>query len=363
MSSGLNVGASAFTPRAVPKAAAAPVPAGAWGKSILTDSPGVGTSQAATGEVAGSQGAMHSMQEQQVYGNYVSPYGHHQGRQGQHTVFYSQGSQMQDSYYQQQGGGELGGNLHLPNASQSMSQWATPGKSSRSSVVDTVHSKLQLAQEAVKGDTFLCSIDVECVATGYGNRDRAVARVAAVDAKGKVLFDSLVKPDEPIVSHLTALTGIEPGSLDDAPSFEEMRAELLKILPKNAVLVGQAIDGDIKWLKLEQGKHFKASFDISQLFRIEFSNGKARTFSLRHEVLHLEGFEGAGTDIQAGAHDPVTDAVFSIRLFLQFSGATYGQLRSSQHTLLRVPQTPPFWKTTPLIDNVQLGPPQFYKQQ
>ncbi|GBG25487.1 PAB-dependent polyA-specific ribonuclease subunit PAN2 [Hondaea fermentalgiana] len=208
---------------------------------------------------------------------------------------------------------------------------------------------------------WLCSIDVECIATGRTSADRAVARVALVDGDENVLMDALVRPKEKIVSYLTPLTGLEPGSLDDAPSLEEVRAELIKLLPKNAVIVGQAIQHDLDWLRLEEGTHFASSFDIGQLFRMERGPGRFRYFSLRHEVLHLEGFKGAGVDMQAGAHDPTLDAIYSVRIYQRFADAPEEDLLRARAKLSRVPATHPIWRKTPMIDNVQVGPPWIYK--
>jgi len=207
---------------------------------------------------------------------------------------------------------------------------------------------------------FVCSIDVECVATGIGNKERTPARVALVDVNENVLFDKLIKPKENIVSLLTPLTGLQPGSLDNAGTFEEVRKDLLKILPKNALLIGQAIDHDINWMQLKEGTDFYSSFDVGKMFRVFSRTKRHRYFSLRHEVLYLTGFKGAGTDIQSGIHDPVTDAIFSLRLFKRFMNATVHEMKFHRQALMRAPQTEPFWKKMPLCDGVQLGPAHIY---
>jgi len=216
---------------------------------------------------------------------------------------------------------------------------------------------------AAHQEPLILSIDVECVATGRSNKDRAVARVAMVDQYENIVFDRLVKPQVPIVSHLTQLTGIEEGSLEDADNLEVVREELLSVLPSNSILVGQGIKNDIDWLNLEASKHFISFVDIADFFKVRYPNGRCRYFSLRHEVLHLTGFEGAGTDIQSGAHDPILDALFSIRIFQRFSNAPEPELQIMRDMLNRMPATLPFWKTMPLIDNVQLGPDYFYKSR
>ena len=51
------------------------------------------------------------------------------------------------------------------------------------------------------------SIDVECVATAKTHNARAVAQISLVDEYEQVLLNLYVKPDLPVVSYLTPLTG------------------------------------------------------------------------------------------------------------------------------------------------------------
>ena len=204
------------------------------------------------------------------------------------------------------------------------------------------------------------SIDVECVAIGWGDRDRGVARVALVGPDEEVLFDKFVRPDKTVTSYLTPLTGITAKDLDDADSLDVVRGELKQVLPKDAIVVGQSIQHDIDWISLVKGEDFADAYDISSLFATMVSNQNGRSrvirFSLRHEVLHLRGFEGAGTDIQAGAHSPVTDALFSLRLYHTFVNKGAADMAVARQTLLTAPRTQPFWRTTPYLDGVAMGP-------
>ena len=66
------------------------------------------------------------------------------------------------------------------------------------------------------------SIDVECVATSYTHEDRSPCSVAIVDDKCQVIFTSLIKPTEKVVSDLYPFTGIRIKDLKQAPSLEEV---------------------------------------------------------------------------------------------------------------------------------------------
>lgn len=86
------------------------------------------------------------------------------------------------------------------------------------------------------------SIDVECVATGTQHNDRSIAQISLVDAACNVFANLYVKPDRPVVSHLTPLTGLTAELLDQyGVPLETALAELRRRLPPHAVLVGQNI--------------------------------------------------------------------------------------------------------------------------
>lgn len=231
------------------------------------------------------------------------------------------------------------------------------------------------------------SIDVECVATGYGNtnRFRYPCRVALVDGSNEeCLLDAIVYPDcfENVVSYLTPLTGLtEEICRSKGKPLKDVIQQLKLSLPSNAVLVGQTIAHDIEWLNLQKGIDFRDLLDISFMFRqalpckkttnantnetmttaqqrdiISTDNGSIkrepipifyRSFSLRHTCLHL-----LDIDIQAGIHDPVTDARYSLRLFNKYKAADSNLLRVIRDTLNRAPPTIGFSSTYPVIDGV-----------
>jgi len=130
------------------------------------------------------------------------------------------------------------------------------------------------------------SMDVECVAIGFGHSDkqRYPGRVSLVkDEVGEkneveaqedvyeVLVDEVVNlKDKEVISYMTELTGLTPEkSLDPETTkpLDEIRQLVQKHLPSNATLVGHSIDHDIQWLGLKKGVDFKDSFDTSVIFR------------------------------------------------------------------------------------------------
>ena len=54
------------------------------------------------------------------------------------------------------------------------------------------------------------SVDVECVATAKTHNARAVAQISLVDQYERIMLNIYVKPELPVVSYLTPLTGYAP---------------------------------------------------------------------------------------------------------------------------------------------------------
>lgn len=120
------------------------------------------------------------------------------------------------------------------------------------------------------------SIDVECVAIGYGHTDRQrlAGRVALVDAEDNVLVDEyvrLIDHSHDIVSYLTPLSGLDETKClcPDNKSLDEIMVMVKqKMQPADkAVVVGQSIHHDIQWLGLEKGVDFQDLVDIGSIFR------------------------------------------------------------------------------------------------
>jgi hypothetical protein len=291
-------------------------------------------------------------------------------------------------------------------------------KEDRSTFASPTHP--ELAKDAtsvavVNTEPPFFSIDVECIATGYGSCAKGIndgcgnegknaegvpasqynelshrypGRVAMVDSEGNLLADIVIRPPKDgagVVSYLTPLTGLTKEKClgPEAKSLEEAVSMVKSLLPKDGVLVGQAIDHDVEWLGLTPGKDFERMLDLSVIFRQRMPAvlGKAsdvlrsaaetgaavgnkdadpstdeslgfdtryRSFSLRHVCLNL-----LGTDIQSGVHDPIVDARYSLILFHKYRNSSVTQLRIVRDGLHRAPVTPGFAaEKTPVLDGV-----------
>ena len=72
-----------------------------------------------------------------------------------------------------------------------------------------------------------------------------------------------VKPEKPVVSYLTPLTGIRKGDLDNGEKLLDVITEVKSLLGPDVVLVGQGIKSDINWLQLQQGTDFAEFVGLS----------------------------------------------------------------------------------------------------
>ena len=138
-------------------------------------------------------------------------------------------------------------------------------------------------------DKYFC-VDVEALATGrgHGTSDRSPCSVVVMGKDKRVLLKRMIRVDKPIVSYLTPLTGIRPGDLRGAPSYEEVVREVKALLGRDAVLVGQSVKSDIEWMKLEQGKDYSSTVELGDLFKTYNSRcNNYWYFTLAHEANQL----------------------------------------------------------------------------
>lgn len=184
------------------------------------------------------------------------------------------------------------------------------------------------------------SLDVECVAVGrtHEKSDREPCSLALVDGFGRTVLYTLMRPSRPVVSYLTAFTGLREGDLDGARAISRARAvaELKACLPSRAVLVGQNPEGDAEWMELARGVDYQSTVDLAEVYK----NPEGMAFSLRHEALVL-----LGRSAKAGAHDPCWDAQVSIELYQKAAQADPKELGKMRDKLT----SKDFWPPKPSL--------------
>lgn len=84
------------------------------------------------------------------------------------------------------------------------------------------------------------SIDVECVATGTDHNARDIAQISLVDQYQQVLLNVYVKPEKPVVSYLSPLTGMQaaqpPASGTHAPGSASTHARTCRPLLRSKLM-------------------------------------------------------------------------------------------------------------------------------
>jgi DNA polymerase III epsilon subunit-like protein len=132
----------------------------------------------------------------------------------------------------------------------------------------TPHSKKK-SNKRNSRPTFV-SLDVECVATGYGHNDREPCSVFIVSVeREEVILNETFQPAGQIVSYLTELTGITASDFTNASeSLSDVMVRVRASLGPNTVIVGQNPGNDIAWLGLVKGVDFLDVIDLSEELKV-----------------------------------------------------------------------------------------------
>ncbi|KAI1097930.1 ribonuclease H-like domain-containing protein [Jackrogersella minutella] len=150
------------------------------------------------------------------------------------------------------------------------------------------------------------ALDCEMVGVGPEGRESALARVSAVDFHGRQVYDSFVRPREPVTDWRTRITGITPRVVATARGFDEVQAAVAALL-RDRVLVGHDVRHDLAALQL--GHPAGAVRDTARFagYRQYGHGPKPALRVLAREVL--------GVEIQTGHHSSVEDARVAMLLF------------------------------------------------
>ena len=120
----------------------------------------------------------------------------------------------------------------------------------------------------------------------------------------------------------TAVSGIRPSDLVDAPEFTEVQAEVAEIL-KGRVVVGHALSHDFKVLFLDHPRKLIRDTSKYKPFKAAFGN---RTPSLKNLTARFLGVRillekklnlwiFPQVSVQSGEHSSVQDSQAAVRLY------------------------------------------------
>ena len=166
----------------------------------------------------------------------------------------------------------------------------------------TKHKDFQRCGEAAEGSP-LFAIDCEMVCTLTDQM--ALGRVSIVDQKGRCVYDSYVKPPDLVTNYLTQYSGIKAGHLEnEKTTLKDVQEDLLRLLPKDAVLVGQSLENDLYALRFAH----PYVIDTSTIFVRSCYSKKPSLAQLAKEII--------GKDLKRGkfGHDSIVDAGTAMEL-------------------------------------------------
>jgi len=181
-------------------------------------------------------------------------------------------------------------------------------------LLDTNKDLKSAAGKLVKDNSFqgvtkVLGMDCEMVGVGVDGVDSILARVSIVNHFGNVLYDKFVSPREKVTDYRTAVSGIRPEDLVDAPDFKEVQTEVAELI-KDRILVGHALHHDLKVLFLDHPKKFIRDTSKYKPFKTAFGNRTPGLKALAERFL--------GVVVQTGEHSSVQDSQAAVRLYTMF---------------------------------------------
>ncbi|GAB6031177.1 hypothetical protein CHUAL_007977 [Chamberlinius hualienensis] len=167
---------------------------------------------------------------------------------------------------------------------------------------------------SVTDDSPLFGLDCEMCFTE--RRLHELTRVSIVNEKCELIYDELVKPKYKIRDYLTEFSGITKAMLKDVTkTLEDVQEDIRKLLPPDAILVGQSLASDLKALNM----YHPYIIDTSIIYNITGS-AKRKTKLKNLEEIQQHGAEG---------HDSFEDSVAALKLVLikLQKGLQFGDVR------------------------------------
>ncbi|KAL1128818.1 hypothetical protein AAG570_013352 [Ranatra chinensis] len=155
----------------------------------------------------------------------------------------------------------------------------------------------------VSAQSPMWGLDCEMCMTPAGSE---LTRVTVVNEQHEVVYNSLVKPYNPITNYLTKFSGITKKMLEDVNTrLEDVQRDLRAIIPPDCILVGQSLNMDLHALKMIH----PYVIDTSIVFNI--SGERSRKSKLRVLVLEFLSETIQGSD---KGHDSKEDAISALKL-------------------------------------------------
>ena len=89
---------------------------------------------------------------------------------------------------------------------------------------------LQIIRDPTKPVMEVVGFDCEMVGVGEEGETSALARATVLNQEGRTLLDRYVRPQQEVTDYRTDRSGIRPQDLGGAPSFQQVRNEVISFL-------------------------------------------------------------------------------------------------------------------------------------
>ncbi|CAL4108463.1 unnamed protein product, partial [Meganyctiphanes norvegica] len=105
-----------------------------------------------------------------------------------------------------------------------------------------------LPKNSKNGDFGIYALDCEMCYTTAGNE---LTRLTIIDAEDNLVYDTLIKPDNPIIDYNTRFSGITEEDMEDVTTtIREVQTSCLTRFSDKTILIGHSLESDLHALKI-----------------------------------------------------------------------------------------------------------------
>lgn len=141
----------------------------------------------------------------------------------------------------------------------------------------------------------------------FTRRGLELSKVTVVGMDGKIVYDTLVKPDTEVIDYNTRFSGITPSDLScTSKTLRDVQKDLMTFVSAETILIGHGLENDLRALRLLHTTVIDTCVAYPHFLGYPF---RSSLKTLARTVLRRE--------IQVTGHDSVEDARIAVDLMLR----------------------------------------------